>query len=237
MRRVLRPAGFTSRILEPKGTVLLEVLVSSLVLLVLILAVATFFVGNLTAFGRGKEQMEVQRMGTLAMEAMTRTIREGSRAIGNTIGASGAYQDIQIFYDGEPFFDANHNGVCDPGEDFADIYERDPDGSTVGFQGVWNCASDGTGANPMPTVYFGLDLSGPGGGVIKKGTQDSDSVPWDTLVNDATAGSIWVDDLGFDIDSGARFVRVTLRIRNDMATNDQTDDITMDFVSSVDLRE
>jgi len=43
--------------------------------------------------------------------------------------------------------------------------------------------------------------------------------------------------LGFDIDSGARFVRVTLRIRNDMATSGQTDDITMDFVSSVDLRE
>ncbi len=237
MRKSTWPSGLTSQILGPKGTILLEVLVSSLVLMVVILAVATFFIGNLTAFGRGKEQMEVQRMGTLAMEGMTGAIREGSRVIGNTMGSSGAYQDIQIFYDGEPFFDANHNGVCDPGEDFIDIYERDPDGSTAGFQGVWNCASDGTGANPMPTVYFGLDLSGPAGGIIKKGTQDSDSVPWEILVNDATAGSVWIDHLGFDIDSAARFVRVTLRIRNDMATNDQTDDITMDFVSSVDLRE
>jgi len=176
-------------------------------------------------------------MGTLLMEGMVGAIREGGRVLGSVGGPSGGYQDIQIFYPGEPFFDANHNGRFDDGEDHIDIYQRDADGSTTGFQGIWNCASDGTGANPMPTVYFALDDSGPDGGIIRKGTDQSESVFWDILVNDATRGSIWVDGLAFNISPDGRSVQVALTIRSDMGSNDQTDDISMDFSSSVNLRE
>ncbi len=176
-------------------------------------------------------------MGTLLLEGMVGALRGGSRVLGTVVGPSGGYQDIQIFYPGEPFFDANHNGRFDIGEDHIDIYQRDADGSPTGFEGVWNDASDGTGDNPMPTVYFGLDDSGPDGGIIKKGTEESDSVFWDMLYNGATKGSIWVDGLAFHIRPDGRSVQVALTIRSDMGSNDLTDDISMDFSSSVNLRE
>jgi len=201
-----------------------------------VLAIGTFFLGHLGVFDRGKEQMELQRMGTLVMEGVVRAIREGSRAIGNTQVPSGRYRDIQIFYPGEPFFDTNHNGVCDTNEDFIDIYQTDSDGSTAGFQNVWNSAS-AAGLNEMPTAYFEFDESVPGRGTIRKGTDEIDSVPWDILLNDATKGSIWFDNLGFDIPSAARSVGIAFTIRNDMGTTDPGDDISMNFSSSVNLRE
>ncbi len=239
MSRFLRPSGSFSLISQPRGTVLLELLVSSLILVVVIIAVGTFFLGHLRAFDRGKEQMELQRMGTLLMEGMVRAIREGNKVVGITGGPPGPYQDIQIFYPGEPLFDTNHNGTYDTGEDFIDIYQRDADGSTAGFQNVWNCASDDTtGSNPMPTVYFAFDDSGPDGGIITKGTDPSDSVPWDILLYHATRGSIWLDALTFDIDADGRSVTVVFRIRNDMASGaDPSDDVSMDFSSSVNLRD
>ncbi|NIQ39062.1 MAG: hypothetical protein GTN81_10785 [Proteobacteria bacterium] len=224
-------------ILRSDGTVLLELVVSSLILVVVIMAIGTFFMGHLTAFDRGKEQMELQRMGSLIMEGMIRPIREGSQVVGIVAGPSGAYRDIQVFYPGEPFFDANRNGVYDEGEDFIDIYQRDSDGLAAGFKGIWNAAS-GMGPSAVPTVYFGLDDTGPYGGTITKGSTPSDGVPWDILVSDATRGSLWFDKLEFVTPSGpGQSLSIAFTIRNDMGTNDQTDDISMDFSSSVNLRE
>lgn len=231
--RFFRPSGFTRPISGLRGTILLEVIVSSLVLVVVILAIGTFFLGNLTAFDRGKEQMELQRMGTLVMEGMVRAIREGNR-VTEEIVAAGTVLAIRIFYPGEPYFDANHNGVCDGDEDFIDIYQSDSDGSEFGFRGVWNCASDGAGNNPMPTVYFEFDQNRS---TILRGTDQFDRVDWNILVNDATAGSIWVDNLEFVVPSGNRSVIVAFTIRNDMATVEPGDDITIAFSSSVKLRE
>lgn len=219
-----RPPELTRRIFRPRGTVLLEVVVSSLILVVVIMAIGSFFLGNLRAFGRGKEQMELQRMGTLAMEGMARAIREGSHV--ESFDVAGTIRAIQIFYPGEPFFDANRSGVCDGGEDFIDINQ----------DGVWNCAS-GPEANAMPTTYLEFDQSGPDGGTIGKGTDDTDTAPWDILVNDTTGASIWVDNLEFDIPDSGRSVTVAFTIRNDMNTGDLGDDIAMAFSSSVNLRE
>jgi hypothetical protein len=219
--------------------VLVELVIAALILVVVILAVATFFVEHLRAFDRGKEQMELQRMGTLVMEGMVRAIREGSWVLGDQTGPSGLPEAIQIFYAGEPFFDTNRNGLYDSGEDFVDIYQRDLDGSTEGFEGIWNCASDGTGENPVPAVYFSLDSSAPEGGVILRGTSPNDCFPWSILVNDATRGSIWFDGLEFMIpsDGGDESVGIAFAIRNDLGTSDNTDDISMEFSSSVNLRE
>ena len=230
---LFRPSGSTRLISGSRGTILLEVMVSSLVLVVVILAIGTFFLGNLTAFDRGKEQMELQRMGTLVMEGMVRAIREGNR-VTEEIVAAGTVLAIRIFYPGEPYFDANHNGVCDGDEDFIDIYQSDSDGSESGFKGVWNCASDGAGNNPMPTVYFEFDQNRS---TILRGTDQFDRVDWNILVNDATAGSIWVDNLEFFVPSGDQSVTVGFTIRNDMATVEPGDDITMAFSSSVKSRE
>ncbi len=234
MPRFFRPR-FASPIFRSRGTVLLELVVSSLILVAVIMAIGTFFIGHLRAFDRGKEQMELQRMGTIVMEGMACAVREGSRVEGNIVGET--ITAIQIYYPGEPFFDANHNGTWDTGEDFIDIYQRAPDGSTTGFQGVWNSASGGPGDTAMPTVYFGLDDSGPDGGIIRTGTDQSDSLPWDILVSDATRGSIWFDDLAFDISPGGQSVGIAFTIRNDLGTGDLNDDIFMDFSSSVNLRE
>ncbi len=223
VRQFSRSSEFFDPLFRSRGTVLLEVLVSSLITVVVILAVGTFFLENLRVFNRGKEQMELQRMGTLAMEGMVRAIREGSQvSLGNYDGISNAYQAIQISYPGEPFFDVNHNGVWDSGEPFVDIDRN----------GQWNGASDGTGGNPMPTVYFEFD---PGTGTIKRGTDPFDCVDWDILVNDGTRGSIWFDAVEFDL--AIRSVGMTFTIRNDMATSDPADDISMDFSSSVKFRE
>jgi len=216
--------GFTCRIFRSRGTILLELVVSSLILVVVIMAVGTFFLGNLRAFDRGKEQMELQRMGTLSIEGMGRAIREGSHV--ETYDVGGTIRAIQIFYPGEPFFDANHNGVCDGGEDFIDLNQ----------DGIWNAAS-GPEANAMPTVYFEFDQSGPDGGTIGKGTDPFDSLAWDILVSDATRGSIWFDNLEFGVPTEGRSVTVAFTIRNDMNTDDLTDDIFMNFSSSVNLRE
>ena len=223
-----------------RGTILLEVVVSSLILVVVILAVGSFFVGHLRAFDRGKEQMELQRMGTLAMEGMGRAIRDGRWVLGITEGPSGTYYtDIQVFYPGEPFRDANHNGTYDEGEDFIDIYQRSLAGSTDGFQDVWNCASDETGTHPVPTAYFALDQTGADGGVIVRGTNPNDQVPWDVLISDVTRGSIWCDRLQFSIPLSPEeyAVAIALTMRNDMGTADLMDDISMDFSSLVNLRE
>jgi len=219
--------------------VLIELVVAALILVVVILAIATFFVENLRAFDRGKEQMELQRMGTLVMEGMVRALREGNRVLGDNYGPSGRPQAIQIYYAGEPFFDADRDGAYDPGEDFIDIYQRDSDGSGDGFEGVWNPAS-GTGDNAMPTVYWGLNSSGPDGGVIEKGTDASDCAPWGIVASAATAGGIWFDKLEFltPAELGDQSVDIAFTIRNDMGTDDQRqDDVTMDFSSSVNLRE
>ena len=222
-----------------RGTILLEVVVSSLILVVVILAVGSFFIGHLRAFDRGKEQMELQRMGTLAMEGMGRAIRDGRWVLGITEGPSGTYTDIQIFYPGEPFRDANHNGAYDEGEDFIDIYQRSPAGSTDGFQGVWNCASDETGTHPVPTAYFAVDQTGADGGVIVRGTNPNDDLPWGVLISDVTRGSIWCDRLQFSIPLSPEeyAVAIALTMRNDMGTADLMDDISMDFSSLVNLRE
>ncbi|MBW2059367.1 MAG: hypothetical protein JRJ26_17910 [Deltaproteobacteria bacterium] len=207
-----------------RGTVLVELLVASAILVVVILGVSTLFLGNIRAFDRGKDQMELQRIGSLVMEGMTRALQEGSRVAGNYYDdTSGAFRAIQIFYPGEPFFDSNHNGVCDSGEDFIDL----------NGDGVWNPAS-GPEANAMPTVYFEFDT---GNETIQKGTEEADSTPWDALTNDITRGSIRCDHLGFVISLDGRTVGIALTIRNDMNTGDQTDDLSMAFASSVNLRE
>ena len=216
------------------GTVLLELVVSSLILVVLILAIGTFFVGHLKAFDRGKEQMELQRTGTLVMEGMARAIREGSRVEGFLSGET--VDGIRIHYPGEPFFDANHNGLWDLGEDFVDIYRTDAAGSSAGFAGVWNGASEGVGENPVPTVYFGFDSSGAQGGVIRKGIDPSDSEPWELVASSATGGRLWCDRLEFGLPSNGEPLRITLDIRNDMGTADPADDMAMSFSSSVNLR-
>jgi hypothetical protein len=216
------------------GTVLLELVVSSLILVVVILAIGTFFVGHLKAFDRGKEQMELQRVGTLVMEGMARAIREGNRVEGFLSG--GIVEGVRIFYPGEPFFDANHNGLWDLGEGFVDMYRTDAAGSSVGFEGVWNCASEGIGSNPLPTVYFGLDTSDSQGGVIRRGTDPSDSVPWEIVASSATGGRLWCDKLEFGLPSNGEPVLITLDIRNDMGTTDPADDMAMSFSSSVNLR-
>ena len=222
-----------------RGSILLEVVVSSLILVVVILAIGSFFIGHLKAFDRGKEQMELQRMGSLAVEGMVRAIRDGRKVLGTTEGPSGTYTDIQVFYPGEPFRDANRNGAYDEGEDFIDIYQRSPAGSTDGFQGVWNCASDETGASPVPTAHFALDETGPDGGVIVTGTDQSSSSPWEILFTDTTRGSIWCDRLQFSIplSPGEYAVAIALTMRNDMGTSDLMDDLSMDFSSVVNLRE
>ena len=222
-----------------RGSILLEVVVSSLILVVVILAIGSFFIGHLKAFDRGKEQMELQRMGSLAMEGVVGAIRDGRWVLGTTEGSSGAYTGIQVFYPGEPFRDANHNGAYDVGEDFIDIYQRNAAGSPDGFQGVWNCASDETGNNPVPPACFGLDETGPDGGVIVTGTDPSSSSPWEILVTDTTRGSIWCDRLAFSIPSAPdeTGVAIALTVRNDMGTSDLMDDLAMDFSSVVNLRE
>ena len=232
------PSGPVGRGFLSRGMVLIELVVAALILVVVILAIATFFVENLRAFDRGKEQMELQRMGTLVMEGMVRALREGNRVLGDNYGPSGRAQAIQIYYAGEPYFDADRDGVYDPGEVFIDIYQRGSDGSGDGFEGVWNPAS-GMGDNAIPTVYFGLNSSGPDGGVIEQGTDASDCAPWDILINDATRGSIWFDRLEFmtPAELGDPSVEVVFTIRNDLATPDPNDDMSMDFSSSVNLRE
>ena len=239
MERFLRRSGWANPMAGFRGTILLEVVVSSLILVVVILATGSFFIGHLRAFDRGKEQMELQRMGTLAMEGMIRAIREGKRVVGITEGSSGTYKDIWIFYPGEPFLDVNRNGVYDNMDDFIDIYQVDSAGSPDGFQGVWNCASDETGINPIPTAYFGLDETGPDGGVILAGTDPSSGSPWEILFTDTTRGSIWCDRLQFSIPSSPEEIGVAIAftMRNDMGTSDLMDDISMDFSSVVNLRE
>jgi hypothetical protein len=239
MGHFFRRSGWINPITGLRGTILLEVVVSSLILVVVILAIGSFFIGHLRAFDRGKEQMELQRMGTLAMEGMVRAIREGRWAVGITEGGSGTYKDILIFYPGEPFRDANRNGVYDDGEDFIDIYQVDSDGSPDGFEGVWNCASDETGNNPVPTAYFAVDETGPEGGIIVRGTNQGDDSPWDVLTSDTIRGSIWCDRLQFSIPSSSEeyAVAIALTMRNDMGTGEVGDDMSMDFSSLVNLRE
>jgi hypothetical protein len=205
------------------GTVLIELVVVYLILVVVILAIGTFFHENLKAFDRGKEQLELQRMGTQVMEGMLHAIRGGRRVAGYTLVGE-TYQDIQIFYPAEPFFDVNHNGERDGGEDFIDINQ----------DGTWNCASDGAGVNPIPTVYFEFDSFGQ---VIRRGTEPGDCVEWDILTSRVTKGRIRFDNVEFDIPPGSQPLSIAFTIRNDMGTDDTNDDFTRAFASSVNWRE
>jgi len=60
---------------DPKGFTLLELLVGSTIFLTVLAAVYTAFLTNQTTFSRGKNKIEVQQNGRLAMEMMARDIR------------------------------------------------------------------------------------------------------------------------------------------------------------------
>ncbi len=65
---------------DQRATILAELLVAVMITAIVLWAVGYFFVSNLNTMAAGKEQMELQRMGSLALEGISKDIREGYSA-------------------------------------------------------------------------------------------------------------------------------------------------------------
>ncbi len=206
-----------------RGITLVELLAAATVFGVVGLAMGAYYVFSVQRVEGGIAQVELQRNGSLVLQALEGAIRSaGSIVIPAEGEPPGGRSSITVRFPPEPFDDENLNGrwdpegasgLCAPMECFQDLNGN----------GVWD-------AEVRPSRSIRLS-----GGVLEEREEDG---PWAPYLEDrypeAEASSVWVDELEFSSDPlDNRMVLVRLVLRDDRRTPEAGGD---DVRQAFDLR-
>lgn len=208
---------------DKRGITLVELLAAATVFGVVGLAMGAYYVFSVQRIEGGIAQAELQRNGSLVLQALGGAIRSAALVIIPAEGEPpGGGSSITVRFPAEPFDDENLNGrwdsdgasgLCAPMECFQDLNGN----------GLWD-------AEVRPARSFRLS-----GGVLEEREGDG---PWAPYLEDrypeAETSSVWVDELEFSLDPRDNWVvLVRLVLRDDRRTPDAGGD---DLRQAFDLR-
>lgn len=206
-----------------RGITLVELLAAATVFGIVGLAMGAYYVFSVQRVEGGIAQAELQRNGSLVLQALEGAIRSAGLVVIPAEGEPpGGGSSITVRFPPEPFDDENLNGrwdsdgasgLCAPMECFQDLNGN----------GSWD-------AEVRPSRSFRLS----GGGLQER---EGDG-PWAPYLEDrypeAESSSVWVDELEFSLDPrDNRVVLVRLVLRDDRRTPEAGGD---DLRQAFDLR-
>jgi len=200
-----------------------ELLAAATVFGVVGLAMGAYYVFSVQRVEEGAAQAELQRNGSLVLQALEGTIRAGALVLIPAEGEPpGERSSITVRFPEEPFEDEDLDG------------RWDPEGAT-GLCAPMECFQDLNGnglwdAEVRPARSFRLS-----GGVLEEREGDG---PWSPYLEDrypeAVASSVWVDELEFSQDPRySSLILVRFVLRDDRRTPEISGD---DLRQAFDLR-